>query len=366
MGFQFQSVAPLAPFLAPELELDNAQLGWLIGLYMLPGIAIALPGGLLGARYGDKRVTLVGLALMTLGGIALAAAPGYATAQAARVASGAGAVILNVLLTKMVADWFDGRDRVLAMSILINSWPIGIGLALAVLGPLGEHTTWRAAIAIAAALAVVGFITIAMTYRPPVGATAATVSGIGVLDAREWRLLAIASIPWLVYNAAYQLIVSFLPAVLIEQGSSIARSGAMTAVNTLLIIASVQAGGLLLKRARHPDLICHAAIFGWAASILLLASTGTPWLWIVAGGLIAGLPASAFVNLPAEFLRPQSRGAGMGVFYTVFYLGCAVLPAAAGRLADVAGSPRATLWFAAALALICVPTLALSHRAMRA
>jgi MFS family permease len=366
MGFQFQSVAPLAPFIAPELELDNAQLGWLIGLYMLPGIAIALPGGLLGARYGDKRVTLAGLALMTLGGIALAAAPGYATAQAARIASGAGGVILNVLLTKMVADWFDGRDRVLAMSILINAWPIGIGLALAILGPLAEHTTWRAAIALAAALAAGGFITIAALYRPPAGAAMATVSGIGVVDAREWRLLAVASIPWLVYNAAYQLLVSFLPAVLIEKGSSIARSGAMTAINTLLIIASVQAGGLLLKNARRPALICHVAILGWATSLFLLAGTATPWLWIIAGGVIAGLPASAFVNLPAEFLRPQSRSAGMGVFYTVFYLGCAILPAAAGRLADVVGSARATLWFAAALALICIPTLALSHRLMRA
>jgi MFS family permease len=140
----------------------------------------------------------------------------------------------------------------------------------------------------------------------------------------------------------------------------------MTAINTLLIIASVQAGGLLLKNARRPDLICHVAILGWATSLFLLGGTATPWLWIIAGGLIAGLPASAFVNLPAEFLRPQSRSAGMGVFYTVFYLGCAILPAAAGRLADVVGSARATLWFAAALALICIPTLALSHRLMRA
>ena len=43
-------------------------LGLLIGLYMLPGIVIALPGGMLGQRFGAKRVVLVGLALMTIGG----------------------------------------------------------------------------------------------------------------------------------------------------------------------------------------------------------------------------------------------------------------------------------------------------------
>ena len=47
MGFQFQSVASVAPFLTSDLALDNAQLGWLIGLYLLPGTVIALPGGLL-------------------------------------------------------------------------------------------------------------------------------------------------------------------------------------------------------------------------------------------------------------------------------------------------------------------------------
>jgi MFS family permease len=67
MGFQFQSVASLAPFVSGELGLDNTQLGWLIGLYLLPGALIALPGGLLGARYGDKRMALIGLALMTGG-----------------------------------------------------------------------------------------------------------------------------------------------------------------------------------------------------------------------------------------------------------------------------------------------------------
>jgi cyanate permease len=204
-------------------------------------------------------------------------------------------------------------------------------------------------------------------YRAPVRAALPTPAGIGikVIDAGEWRLLAIASIPWLVYNAAYQIVVSFLPSFLGESGASIARSGAMTAINTALIIASVQAGGVLMKRAARPDWICHAAIAGWCASLLLLSTSSLPWVWIIAGGLIAGLPAGAFVNLPAEFLRPQSRNAGMGVFYTVFYIGCAILPAVAGRLSDIAGSTRATLWFAALLAFICIPALVIFRRAMR-
>lgn len=68
MGFQFQSVAALAPLVAGTLGLDKTQLGWLIGLYLLPGVVFALPGGLLGARFGDKRLVLIGLALMVSAG----------------------------------------------------------------------------------------------------------------------------------------------------------------------------------------------------------------------------------------------------------------------------------------------------------
>jgi len=367
MGFQFQSVAALAPFVTAELSLDNTQLGWLVGIYLLPGIVIALPGGLLGARYGDKRVVLLGLALMAGGGLWLARAASPLEADMARVASGAGAVMLNVLLTKMVADWFEGKERILAMSILINSWPIGIGVALFALGPLGEAVGWRAAILVAAAFTAGGFAAVLLFYRVPASAVLSAPTGIGieVIDAREWRLLAIASIPWLVYNAAYQVVVSFLPSFLGESGASIARSGAMTAINTAIFIASVQAGGILLKRAANPDWICHAAIAGWCASLLLLSGNSAPWVWIIAGGIVGGLPAGAFVNLPAEFLRPQSRGPGMGVFYTVYYVGCAILPALAGWLSDITASTRATLWFAALLAFLCIPALAVFRRALR-
>lgn len=367
IGFQFQSVAPLATLVSGELGLDNTELGWLIGLYLLPGVVIALPGGLLGARYGDKRMTLLGLALMVGGGIWLASAASIAEADAARLVSGMGAVVLNVLLTKMVADWFEGKERLLAMSVLINAWPIGIGLALFALPVIGEAIGWRGAIAAAAVLAAAGFTAVLFFYRAPAAAQAVPDGvGLSALDAREWGLLAVASIPWLAFNAAYQLVVSFLPSFLLETGSSLTFSGALTALNTALVIVSVQAGGVLLKHARRPDLLCHGAIAVWCASLLLLASESAPLLWIVAGGLIAGIPASAYVTLPAEFLRPESRGAGMGVFFTVYYAGCALLPGLAGFLSDLAGSTRATLWLAALLAFICVPTLIASRYAIGA
>jgi predicted MFS family arabinose efflux permease len=44
IGFQFQSLAAVAPLMAGQLGFDKAQLGWLVGLYLLPGVVFALPG----------------------------------------------------------------------------------------------------------------------------------------------------------------------------------------------------------------------------------------------------------------------------------------------------------------------------------
>ena len=360
LGFQFQAVASAAPFLAPDLGLDKAQLGWLIGLYLLPGIAMALPGAMLGARFGDKRVTLAGFALMAAGGLWLAYSRSFAEAGAARMLAGTGAVALNVMLTKMVADWFDGRERLLAMSILINAWPIGIGIALLSVGPLAQWQGWPTAMLLTAGLAFAGLVLVAATYRsPPALHQAAAGLGLGALSAREWRLLLVASLPWMLFNAGYQIIVSFLPAFFLERGLSIAASGAITALNTAISIVSVWVGGLLLRRMQRPDVLCHAAIIGWSVMLWFLVDTTNPLPWLIMGGMIIGLPAGLFVSLGPEVLRAEVRTAGMGFFYTVFYLGAAIFPALAGALYELTGRASSTLWLAVGCALACIPALLL-------
>jgi MFS family permease len=129
MAYQFQSAISAGPFIVGAFEIDFAQLGSLVGLYMLPGIFIALPGGMLGQHFGDKLLVVLGLALMALGG-GLTATDSFYAVLFGRLISGVGAVVINVLITKMIADWFAGHEIVAAMSMLIASWPLGLALGL--------------------------------------------------------------------------------------------------------------------------------------------------------------------------------------------------------------------------------------------
>jgi MFS family permease len=172
VGYQYQSVAAVSPFLMADLGIDYGQHGTLLGVYFLPGIVLALPSGYLGRRLGDKGVVLVGLGMMTAGGLVMAQSGSYSMAVAGRLLSGSGAILLNVLVTKMVADWFEERGIVTAMAILVSSWPLGIGLALITLPSLAEATSWEVVMALTAILSLAGLGLVAVVYRVPPAAGA--------------------------------------------------------------------------------------------------------------------------------------------------------------------------------------------------
>src|ERR1700716_2391515 len=139
MAFQFQCVAAVAPLLSSELGVSLADIGVLIGLYFAPGVALALPGGAIGQRFGDKTTALAALLLMLAGSMMMAAATSWNIQIGGRLIAGAGSVILSVQLTKMLTDWFAGKEIATAMAILVNSWPLGIALSLLVLPWIGTQ-----------------------------------------------------------------------------------------------------------------------------------------------------------------------------------------------------------------------------------
>jgi predicted MFS family arabinose efflux permease len=349
LGFQFQSVASVSPMLVQELGLDGADLGGLIGLYFLPGLVLALPGGALGRRFGDRRVVVAGLLLMALGGLVASLATGFAGLAAGRVLAGFGAVLLNVLMAKMVTDWFAGqREIVLAMAIFVNSFPIGIGLAQLSLGALAAAAGWASAFAATGALALVALLVLGLGYRrhPNDGAPAGGAMGGARISGREVALVCLAGALWGGLNGSFAVTIGFAPTFLAQGGLSPARIGLAVGVATWLSVASVQAGGMLAQRGASPAVLLVGGCLVWAACLLALG-VGSGAAALLVAGLATGLPVGVIMALPAQALRPENRAVGMGLFYTWLYVGHAGLPPAAGWAGDASGMPAAPLLAAA-------------------
>lgn len=364
MGFQFQSVASVSPLLVRDLAIDLALFGSLIGAWMLPGAVMAIPGGMLGGRFGDKRVALFGLVLMVIGSAVTAGSNEYLTALVGRIVSGTGAVLLNVLLAKMVADWFGDRDLATAMGILVVSWPVGIGLALVVLGPLSVATSWTFALQTSTGVCIAAFLLVALLYREPVTSSTKAVKPqpASRLTRQELTFASLSGAVWTFYNVAYIIVVSFAPLLLAERGLAAANAALISSAATWPLVISVPLGGVLADRMGRGEAIMHACFLAMAVCMPFMLVAPSPLIMLAIIGLVVGPAAGIIMALPARVLRPEARSLGMGVYYTWYYIGMAVLPGIAGWCRDLSGVAAAPLMFASLLVIIAIACAVLFQR----
>jgi DHA2 family multidrug resistance protein-like MFS transporter len=130
------------PTLALKLKASEADLQWFTSTYLLVLAAAMLPAGLLGDRYGRKKVLLVSLALFGVGSVACAVSTSSAGFIAARVLlgfAGAGVIVMALAsLTVLFAE--QERPRAVGIWSAANFLAFPIGPILG--GWLLTHVWW--------------------------------------------------------------------------------------------------------------------------------------------------------------------------------------------------------------------------------
>jgi len=362
MGAQFQALASVAPLLVADLHLSYAQIGWLIGIYMLPGMLLAFPGGVIGQRFGERRVVLLGLALMVAGSTLTALAGGFAAAAAGRLVSGIGAVLMNILLPKLIADWFAGREIATAMAVVLTSWPVGLGLATATLGALAAATSWRMALLATAAVAALGFVMMLFFREAPRTTTPERTR----LETRDIRLGIAGGFAWGCFNASLVTIIAFGPGLLIARGMSLGDAGWVVSLAIWLTMLSVPLGGFVSDRLGRPTLVIVVGSLVAAGATMLLPIWSHAILAFAVVGLAVGPPPGPLMALLPRAVPAERVTSAFGIFYTVFYVMMALTQPVAGFVRDRAGDPAAPIVFAAVVMAVTVFGLAVFRHLERA
>lgn len=366
MAFQFQAVAALSPTIMRNLNVDIADIGLLIGLYLSPGIVLAFSGGKIGQRFGDKPSVLFGLVLMVCGGLLVAFWPAWGAQIGGRLLAGTGGVLINVLMSKMVTDWFDGKKIATAMGIFVNSWPVGIALALVVLPPIAEASSLVVALSLVTGLAVVGLLLLGILYRSPAPAGDALATTQTNMAGNALAAVITAGLIWGLYNAALGMIFSFGPAMLADRGWSNSDASSATSVTLWLVAVSVPLGGVIADRSGQRNLVLVAGLLLFAAMLIVAARSEEVLLMFVMLGLVGGLSAGPIMSLPSAVLHIENRAVGMGIFFTMFYLTIVLAPLIGSYLAEMIGRTSATFDMGAIMLIACCAGLWLFERLAKA
>ena len=352
MAFQFQSVAAVAPLLGSKFGVSLADIGVLIGLYFTPGVALSLPGGAIGKRFGDKATVSGALLLMLIGQLAMVASDSWGWQIAGRLVAGGGGVMLSVLMTKMVTDWFAGKEIATAMAIFVNSWPAGIAVSLLTLPAIGTVYGVGAVHLAVAALIGLGIVLLAIGYRSP-SAAATAPSAASQLDRNTLFAVIVAGLIWGLFNIGFAMIFSFGPTLLVERGWSITAAGSAISIVLWIAVLGGPAGGFLADRTKRPQSVLVVGCILFALLMLVLPRSAAVIPIVIALGSIAALPSGPIMSLPARVLQPPTRAIGMGLFFTVFYAAMMLGPVIGGAIAKWTGSAAAAFDFGAAALLAC-------------
>lgn len=330
MAFQFATIGAIAPVMSESYGLSSAQIGALIGFYFLPGIFIALPGGAISSWIGDKRILLFGLVLMAFGATIMVFADNWTWLVVGRISGGIGGVLLNLLLSKAIMDWFAGHEISTAMGIFVNSWPAGIGMALLIQPSLVDYGGTQLVFLTEAIITGVGIVGFLLFYRKPENASQGVQAANNFPMGAMLIALICAALVWGLMNAGLGVALSFGPTILSEMGRALTAASASTSIIIWCVALTGVFGGIIADKTGKPILQLTIALTLFGGLLFIFPRSEGTILILAAMGLACGLTVGPIMSLPARILTAKYRATGMGLFFTIYYICFALAPWIAG------------------------------------
>lgn len=121
------------PQIGAELNAGVSKLQWVVDAYTLGFAVFLLSAGVLGDKYGARRVFMTGFGLFTVASLACAIAPSALTLNVARAAQGIGAAALVPSSLSLLSAAYAHDKKLLAKAISL--WTAAGGVAIAA-GPV--------------------------------------------------------------------------------------------------------------------------------------------------------------------------------------------------------------------------------------
>ncbi len=357
------ALSALLPPIMHELDLSYARAGFLASGFFYAYAAMQFPAGILGDRFGRRRILALGLVTGAVASLATGLSRSFVALLGARLLTGIGQGCLFSNDRAIIASVTPPEKISLGQAVSFTGPGLGIGLGLLLGGVLGAHLPWRAVFLlfaippVVAALLVVRFVP---TARPGV----ASRSGAGelrrVIRERDVWILGItgAGVMWLQFALA-----TWGPALFLEVGvRDLGTAGLASSLLGVGAVTGLLAGGGLGDRARrrgrqglHVLLACFLGMTA-ASACTALAIQVHPSPWPVAVGLFVANAAAwavwgPFFALLGDRFRGRDVSSAFGLYNSIMVVGAILGPLVTGWAHDVTGSFAAGLYITGAVTL---------------
>jgi CP family cyanate transporter-like MFS transporter len=331
------AIGPVLDEMRTSLTMSHGVAGLLTTLPLVCFGLLAPAAAYVGGRIGSSAALVAALVALTVG-IALRSVGGTGAVLVATVLIGAGVAVGNVLVPVVIKSRLQhavGLAMGLYTALLTTGAAIG---AVAAAGLAAAGWGWRAALAldaIPALIAIAVFVAWWLTGRGESAPAAPVVprsAGFVWRAGAAWQLAVFMGGQSLLFYS----FVSWLPAMLQSRGVSVATSGAMLSLYSILGIVGALVMPPIAARARNPRGPLVVSVAGWSIGVAGL------WLlpdWYVLWSVELGVTQGAGIALALMMIVTLSRDTAVarhmsGMVQMVGYLLAAVGPWLFGVLRD--------------------------------
>lgn len=358
-GMTMASLAPLVEPITRDLGISHGSMGFVFGVWQIAYILSAIPCGGLHDRIGVTRSLFLGALVVAASALLRSLATDYVSLCLAVVLFGIGGPIISTGSPKLVATWFAGAERGLAMGIYVTGSAVGTILALSLtnsllMPALGQD--WHRVLQLWSMLAfLAGLIWLAITAHPVVRRREKVAAAqprqsqrtviAQLLRLPAVRLLMAMAVGTFIFNHSLN---NWLPEMLRARGFTPAQAGFWA---TTPIVVGIL-GSLTLPRLATPPrrhlMLC--LVFGAAvlATLLLQVASGP---FLVVGMILQGIARSTMFTVMMLTLmempgvEERNTGTASGLLFTAAEMGGASGPILLGLVHDATGGFATGLGF---------------------
>lgn len=359
------AISPVLPSIRDEFLVSNAAMGLVLtgmwGAYALS----SYPGGVLGDRYGERRVVLAAVGLSAFGSAFLTLSPTYPVFLLSALFLGAGAGFYYPVAAMLLESLFEQTGRAIGFH-LTGSQLAGF-VTPVVVAALAARYDWRVGVGFGMVTTTAALVLFAWRVEPtppsnPGASVRAAFAARRVLPPlRNRRVIYTVALAG-AGSFAWQGTATFLPTFVgAEYGFGPTTAGSLLSVFFVtLTVATPVAGSVSdsISRDGAAGLLFIVAVVGYG---VLLAGVDGGLPAAAAGTTLVGVgmswPAALESRMLAQF-EAADRGAGFGLARGLYLLIGAGGSAGVGALADVAGWTAAFGSLAGLLALCTVAVTA--------
>jgi EmrB/QacA subfamily drug resistance transporter len=190
LGFDMTILNVALPTMAGELGASTGEQQWMADAYVVVFAALMLPAGLLGDRFGRRRMLMVGLGVFLAGSLVGALAGDVTWVVVARAVMGVGGALVMPLALSVLPSLFPPTERTKAVGVISAASALGMPLGPIIGGWLLDHFWWGSVFLINVPMAAIGIaacLFLLPETRDPASpkvdavSTALTAAGLGAL-----------------------------------------------------------------------------------------------------------------------------------------------------------------------------------------